>query len=717
MTFLFSRPWRPLPLLSAALLLAALVYWPGLYGGWLFDDYPNIVDNRGVQPQSQGLAALLNAALSSPASEFKRPLASLTFALNYVLAGLDPFWMKLTNLAIHLLNGVLVFLLGRRLLTALAPGASLGAAQAPRLVNDEIQAMPSALTSDASNDTRLPRECHRAGMLAALIALGWLLLPINLTAVLYVVQRMESLANLFVLAGLIGYVAGRQRMLASAGRRGFWLSVASITVPTGLGLLAKETAVLLPLYALAIEWVVFCGVRDGTAALTMVLSDGPFEPAQPAGPTSASAPRSANGTASRPTSGPRRDWRVIALFALVLALPILLGLGWLLPQVLNPVGWSGRDFTLTTRLLSELRIVVDYIGWTLLPWPDALSFYHDDYVVSTGWLTPWTTLASAVVIAALLALMVHQRRRRPTLALGLALFFAGQSLTATILPLELIYEHRNYFASFGLLLALIPWLLTATGTGRARTIRHAVLAALLLLWGTQTLSSAYAWGDPLSLARLLAARAPDSPRAQYELGRTYIIYSRYDPLSPYTRLAYAPLERAAGLRDSSILPQQALIFMNSRMGLPLKDAWWDSMIAKLKAKPLGVQDDSSLAALTDCARDGRCNLPRGRMIAAFEAALTHPRPSARVLATYSDYAWSVLGDRPLGQRMIERAVAAAPNEPAYRITLGRMLLSSGRPDEAARQVDKLRAINVGGRLDKDIHALQQRIDSAHASSS
>jgi hypothetical protein len=715
MTFLLSRLWRPLPLLSAALLLAALVYWPGLSGGWLFDDYPNIVENRGVQPQSQGLAALLNAALSSPASEFKRPLASLTFALNYVLAGLDPFWMKLTNLAIHLLNGVLVFLLGRRLLMALAPGASLLAARAPNTPDDDVAAADRAL---ASRDP-LQATGDRAGILAALIALGWLLLPINLTAVLYVVQRMESLANLFVLAGLIGYVTGRQRMLASAGRRGFWVCVASITLPTGLGLLAKETAVLLPLYALAIEWVVFRGLRDSTAAPApaVALSDASFEPARSTVQTALPAQRSADGAAPRLTPGAQLDWRVIALFTLVLGLPMLLGLGWLLPQVLNPMGWSGRNFTLTTRLLSELRIVVDYIGWTLLPWPDALSFYHDDYVVSTGWLTPWTTLASAVVIAALLALMVHQRRRRPALALGLALFFAGQSLTATILPLELIYEHRNYFASFALLLALIPWLLPPAGSSRARTIRRAVLAALLLLWGTQTLSTAYAWGDPLSLAQLLAARAPDSPRAQYELGRTYIIYSHYDPLSPYTRQAYAPLERASGLPDSSILPQQALIFMNSRMGLPLKDAWWDSMIAKLKAKPLGVQDDSSLAALTDCARDGRCNLPRDRMIAAFEAALTHPRPSARVLATYSDYAWSVLDDHPLGQRMIERAITAAPAEPAYRITLGRMLLTSGHPDEAQRQVDKLKAINVGGRLDQDIHALQQRIDSAHASSS
>ena len=86
-----------------------------------------------------------------------------------------------------------------------------------------------------------------------------------------------------------------------------------------------------------------------------------------------------------------------------------------------------------------------------------------------------------------------------------------------------------------------------------------------------TASTAYAWGNSLRLARDLAERAPDSPRAQYELGRSYIIASKYNPDSPYTPLVYPPLEHAAKLPDSSILPQQALIFFNARMHRPIKD--------------------------------------------------------------------------------------------------------------------------------------------------
>jgi len=646
--------------LLAIFALVATLYWPGLHGSWLFDDYPNIVENHGVQPSDASFPALINAALSSPASEFKRPLASLSFAANYLAAGLDPYWMKLTNLVIHLLNGMLAFLLARLLLLPIR--------------------------------TAIDGERRAATLCAGLIATGWMLLPINLTAVLYVVQRMESMANAFVLLGLLGYLAGRRRMTmlatssvsapvgaVSAMRltTGFMLCVTSIVLCTAAGVLAKETAVMLPLYAWLVEWVLF---RFRTTAYMH------------------------NDLASR------HDWRITGLFVVVLIVPMLVGLSWLLPSLVRPDTWATRDFTLGTRLLSEARIVVDYIGWTLLPMPSELSFYHDDFAISTGLLSPWTTLASLLTLAILAWFAIGMRRRRPLVALGIALFLGSQLLTATVLPLELIYEHRNYFASFGLLLALVPILAaplhSSAGASPLTWLRLGLLAGLMLWWATLTETTAYAWGDQLRLAQELVTRGPASPRAQYELGRTYIIYSHNDPTSPDTRLAYAPLERAASLPGSSILPQQALIFMNSRMHLPLKDAWWDSMIAKLRARPAGVQDESSLAVLTQCARDEQCDLPTDRMRIAFEAAIAHPHVSARLMATYADYAWNVLDDHASGLHLIDGAIAASPNEPAYYITQTRMLVALGHYDGARASIKRLESMNLGGRLDGSINDLR-----------
>ncbi len=661
-------------LLLAALVLTAAIYWPGLSGGWLFDDYPNIVDNHGVQPSHADVATLVNAALSSPSSDFKRPLSSLTFAANYLATGLNPFWMKVTNVVIHLLNGWLIFLLSYALLS-ITPTAEQTCRKHNRIV-------------------------------AALIATGWLVLPINLTAVLYVVQRMESLANIFVLLGLLGYVAGRRHMLAGAalnlpnkktGWSGFWLCAASVTIPVLLGLLAKETAVMLPLYALLIEWTML-GFRKTPIDKSLYLVNE-----------------------KKNTARYAKDWRLLSFFVLLLALPLIIGLAWLLPGLLKPENWATRDFTLATRLLSESRIVMDYIQWTLTPTPNALSFYHDDFLISTSLLSPWTTLASILSIAALVVLTIRLRARYPMLSLGISLFLGCHLLTGTILPLELIYEHRNYFASFGLLLALIPILAAApAATARGQSMvkeraerslpfalpRYVLLGGLLICWAALTLITAVAWGDPLRLAEDLADRAPHSPRAQYELGRTYIIYSHYDPTSPFTRLAYAPLERAAALPGSSILPEQALIFMNSRMHLPLSDAWWDSMIDKLKARKSTVQDESSLAALVQCAREDHCALPEKRMSAAFEAALSHPNPSARLMAVYGDYAWNVLGNRALGLSMVANAAKSSPNEPAYCITLMRMLIASGQIERALAILPELEHMNIGGRLNSSIADLK-----------
>ena len=91
------------------------------------------------------------------------------------------------------------------------------------------------------------------------------------------------------------------------------------------------------------------------------------------------------------------------------------------------------------------------------------------------------------------------------------------------------------------------------------------------------------------------------------------------------------------------------------------------------------------------------------------AALRHPDPSARLLATYGDYAWNVLEDHALGERMAEAAVRVSPNEPAYQITLVRMLLAQGRMNEAHQAVQRLQQLNVGGRLDHELDGLRTRL--------
>jgi hypothetical protein len=148
------------------------------------------------------------------------------------------------------------------------------------------------------------------------------------------------------------------------------------------------------------------------------------------------------------------------------------------------------------------------------------------------------------------------------------------------------------------------------------------------------------------------------------------------------------------------------------MGLPVRDEWWRSIEDKLRRSPPTIQDESSLDALAKCLGQGGCKFDPKHLFSAFEAALSQPRPSPRLLAMYASFAWDVLHDLDLAYRVQAEAVAGAPREGAYRITLGRLAIQRGDFASAREQMRALLAMNVGGRFDGDIGALDAAIARA-----
>lgn len=614
---------RAVGLASLALfLVVALVYWPGLGGGYVFDDFPNIVDNRVLHVTLQSdWGHWLAAMFSSPASDLQRPLAMLTFAINHALTGLDPYWMKLTNLGIHLLNTALVFCLARRVLQA----------------------------ADAEVESR---DATRRNWVALWIAAAWALNPINLMAVLFVVQRMESLSHTFVFAGLWLYLVGRMELLS--GGRGRATMLTGLFGGTVLGLLAKESAVLLPLYALAIEWTLL-------------------------------------SFASR---GHTPDRRLLALYATALVLPAIGALAWLLPGALSGRAFAGREFNLGERLLTEARVVVDYLHWTLLPDLGTLSLYHDDYPISRGLLSPPSTVLAMLIIAALVCAMLWLRRRRPLMALGLAWFLGAQLLTATIIPLELVYEHRNYFASLGLCLVLADGLLLAPQAQKLRRVGLSTAALLLALHAGLTALRAQEWNSQLRFSLSEAAKHPQSPRATYDLARNFIILSDHRPDSPFTEKADAALRHAMSVPNAKALPEIAAITLAARTNRPIERAWWASLQQKLRSGPIEAGETASLASLVDCQLQALCQLPPQDVVDAFLAALEQG-PHPEVLSIYGNYALNVLHDPALALRLWQDAAERAPSVVQYQMSLAKLFIASGRFDLAAVHIAHVRQL---GRL-------------------
>ncbi len=631
---------RTLLALVVILAVCAIAYWPGTGGSYAFDDYPNIVQNTElhVTPQSGGWIA---AMLSSPSSDLQRPLAMLSFAANHYFTGLAPGPMKATNIVVHLFNTILVF----GLLTTLC------------------RALPA--TDDAG--------ARRRRLVVLFCTAGWALAPINLMAVLFVVQRMESLCHLFVFAGLWLYVSGRLRQ--RDGRGGLWLVLLGLIGGTGLGVLAKESAVLLPVYALSLELTLF-----------------------------------------RFRSNGKRDRGVVALFVVVLLLPAVLGLSWLLPKMLDPRVWASRDFGLAERLLTESRVLWSYLQWTVLPDLGQLSLYHDDYPVSRGWLSPPTTLFAVLGIAALAAAALALLRRRPLSSLGLQWFLAAHLLTATVIPLELVFEHRNYFASLGLMLLLADMLLLCPWPAVLQRGAAVLAIALPLYWTSVTALRAREWSDPVRFVTSEAAKHPLSPRATYDLAQTWITITGFDADAPTTPQVIDALTTARHAPGGSILAEQATLVFAARSGMPLQSSWWQELRAKLAARPAGPQDIGALAAMTDCVLASQCNFPVNEMLDTFTTALAH-EPSAKLLGTYANYAFNALGDSDLALRLLEESITLEPKESEHRVGLARVLIALDRFDEAQAQIAALRELGRLGQYNDKAELLEQRLATQRAKTS
>jgi hypothetical protein len=671
------RRWLPWLLLAIALLATAIAYWPGRTGGWVFDDYPNIVDNQAIHI-TRGhatLAAWVNAALSSPASFLHRPLASITFALNWMQGNGDPLPFKLTNIGIHLLNGVLLFCMLRTLL---------------RLVG--LRGIPPALRADplpAEGSDWPAIDGAAATRLALLVSAGWMLLPINLMAVLYVVQRMASLTQVFVLAGLWAYLYGRWMMLtagtARRDRRGFALAVGGIVLGTVVGVTSKETAVLLPVYAFLVEWILVRFARRAPDIPPALRAD----------------PLPAEGGESTP-----QDKRIWGLFTFTLFIPGVLGFLWALRGALGSGAFAGRDFTLAQRLMTEPRVLVDYLRWTLFPNPMVLSLYHDEIVKSTGLLAPWTTLGAMLLLVALIVVAVALRNRRPLVALGIAWFFAGQLLTATIIPLELVYEQRMYFASIGVLLAVGVLLLGLRWKITLPLVRGFLVAIALLWFAVATNLRAHEWSDPLRLAVAEADRHPASARAVYEAGRLLLIASNYQP-GKVLDASWKYLRQAAAIRGASSLPDQAMLMIVDHDQHGDDDAYWASMTAKLARQPTSQEDISALISLTNCYGAGICRFDLAKLQRAYQAALSRSHPKARLNGAYAAFLRDQLHDDLQAETYLARAVQGDPSEPAYRVDLAALYARHGQTALALEQIDALRRMNLAGRLDRQIAILEQ----------
>ena len=325
---------------------------------------------------------------------------------------------------------------------------------------------------------------QRAEMAAVLAAALWLLHPLLVSTTLYVVQREAMLPGTFILLGLIGFVAGRQ-MAFDGQRRGAWIAGASIATGTTLGILSKANGALLPLLAWLIEVILL-------------------------------APNA-------PITNPRCARIYRRMRWLTLSLPSLILIGYLCKRGLAGFIYGIDDirpWSLGERLLTEARIVVEYLGLLWLPRPYTAGLFNDAYPISTSLLSPGTTLPCILLIAGLIGTAVALRKRHPFLAVAVLFFFAAHVMESSVLPLELYFEHRNYVPAMLMFWPIALWLAGSfsrnddVSRDDSRKLRVALSFGLVALLATLSWLRADLWGHPQEQALIWAYKNPDSPRAQ-----------------------------------------------------------------------------------------------------------------------------------------------------------------------------------------------------------
>lgn len=219
-------------------IVGLAVYWHTLDSPFQYDDYNNInIQAFAVPATSRTVLDFENylsntGPIDSPGFEdfrlFKtRYFFYLTLLANYKLGGLDVKGYHITNLSLHIVNALLVYLLV--LLTFKTP---------------ELEG------------TRLQKHAGTVSIFAGLIFVAH---PIQTEAVTYISQRSTLLAAMFCLGSITAYCGSRlsKGLRRSEGLR-LWAGLYVLSVVCAVAAMkSKEIAFTLPLVVLLYEVLFF----------------------------------------------------------------------------------------------------------------------------------------------------------------------------------------------------------------------------------------------------------------------------------------------------------------------------------------------------------------------------------------------------------------------------------------------------------------------------
>ncbi len=432
-------------------LLLLLTYSNTFDASWHFDDENNILNNKPLHLVELNIQNIKKTFFAdwNGSGKLYRPVACLSFALNYYFGGTKIFGYHLTNFIIHFLSSIFLFLF-------------------------------------VYHTLNLPILKARYGpysyFIALISAVLWAINPVQTQAVTYVVQRMTSMAGLFCIMTMYFYLKGKTSTPKLLRSTHYLFSI-------GCGILAlgsKENAVMLPVVILIYDLFLLQGV----------------------------------------TKKNLKRYSFFLLIAVLVCLALALFIAG--PSIFNPKslisGYQNRGFTLPERLLTEPRVILFYVSLLLYPMPDRLCLEHG-ITLSTSLITPISTVMSIAAILLILCMAAAGARKRPLISFCIIFFFLNHLIEASVFPLELIFEHRNYLPS---MLFFVPLsILLSNGIrffSKKRVLRGFLIMFVILVligWGHSTYARNGIWKNDGLLSFDCIEKYPDLARPHHNLARFY----------------------------------------------------------------------------------------------------------------------------------------------------------------------------------------------------
>ncbi|MCH8005672.1 MAG: tetratricopeptide repeat protein [Planctomycetes bacterium] len=459
---------------AAAIIVAGVgVYLSSFAGVFLYDDLREIVENRGIR--------------SFTSIWSNRPLVTLSLALNYHFGQLNPWGYHLFNLLIHLLGGLTLYGIVRRVLAGQFRSSRAGSAHWYALV----------------------------------IALIWVVHPLQTESVTYIIQRAESMMGLL-------YLLTIYCVLRSSSSPRPWAWHAAAVAACGLGMCSKPVMITAPVVALLFDWTLI------TRSIAETL---------------------------------RQRWTLYVGLCGTWLFLIATGTTDLIfqtdPSRRLTAGFGYDGSTPLQYALTQPGVIVHYLKLAI--WPRALCLDYDWPLARTAGAVVWP----GVLILLMLLATLWSFRARPWLAFLGSSFFLILSPTSSVVPFaHPAFEHRMYLP----LAAVITLLILAGGhflerlhdrfsLPTATTARTGGILALTVvtLFGLATIDRNRDYHSAFDMWADVMIKRPDNPLPYNEIGNMLIDAGKFD-------MAVGQYQRAVALNPGAYLARTNLANAHLRLG-------------------------------------------------------------------------------------------------------------------------------------------------------